>query len=154
MTTKIEIKKPISKDIEQIKEITKLSYKIPYRENGLITGFKEADDLQEKFNQGEIGIIAAYFENKIIGALRYKIIENNEFYLFKIAVLKEFRNIGVATKLLAAAEEEAKKFNCKKIKLDCAQEKFLPRFYEKNGYKVDEIREHGNHHDVCMSKET
>lgn len=148
----ITISKPQTEEINRVKEVTEKAYKEPYHENSLITQFKETDDLKEKFINSEIGIIVAYVDGIIVGSSRYKIKETGEIYLFKLAVLKEFRKIGIAAKLLSAIEEETKKLKRSIIKLDCAQEKFLPPFYEKHGYIIDEIREHGDHHDVYMSK--
>lgn len=148
----IIITKPQDEEIDIVKDVTEKAYKEPYHENSLITQFKEADDLREKFVNGEIGIVVARINDQIVGSVRYKIKETGELYLFKLAVLKEFRKNGIASKLLLAIEEEARRINILTIKLDCAQEKFLPPFYERHGYKIDEIREHGDHHDVYMSK--
>lgn len=146
----IIIRKPLSEEILEIKVLTEKAFKEPYLDNGLVTTPKELEDLKERFEAGAIGILAAYVDNKMIGAVRYEVREGNRLRIFRLAVLKKFRFNGVASALLLAAEAEAKKLNCQVVGLDCVLEKCLQPYYEKRGYRVVEIKENGNRHDVSM----
>ncbi len=59
-------------ELFRIKYITKLAYKIPYKENTLITRSHEPDNIKSGFSKKEFFIIVAVFNDKMIGAIRYK----------------------------------------------------------------------------------
>jgi len=69
-----------------------------------------------------------------------------------LAVLKTYRNNSIGESLIKQAEAVARKKGITKILLDCAQEKKLPEYYKKLGYKIDIVKKHQDHHDVYMSK--
>ena len=139
-------------DLARTIYVTKLAYKIPYREKTLITIPNEPKDLEIQFIKKEFGILIATKNNKIIGALRYKFIGKNNLYFYRLAVLKTFRRQGIGSALIAAVEKIAKQKHCEKILLDCAKEKKLVDYYEKFGFEIDKIKKHQDHHDVYMSK--
>jgi len=148
----ISIRYAKSNELLRIKYITKLAYKIPYRENTFITKSYEPDNIKSSFLEKEFFIIVAVFNNKIVGAIRYKLFEKNSLYFYKLAVLKTHRNKGIGALLIKQIEVVAKRRGLTKILLDCMQEKKLPEYYKKFGYKIDKIKQHQDHHDVCMSK--
>ena len=139
-------------ELLRIKYITKLAYKIPYKEDTLITKSYEPDNIKSSFSKKEVFIIVAIFNDRIVGAVRYKFFEKNSLYFYKLAVLKTHRNKSIGTSLIKQVEVIAKKKGIAKIKLDCAQEKKIPEYYKKFGYKIDKVKQHQNHHDVYMSK--
>ena len=71
-------------ELLRIKYITKLAYKIPYRENTFITKSYESDNIKSSFLEKEFCIIVAVFNNKIVGAIRYKLFEKNSLYFYKL----------------------------------------------------------------------
>lgn len=139
-------------ELPRIIYITKLAYKVPYKKDILITGSNEPKDVDDKFKKKEFFIIIAIVNNKIVGAVRYKIDQENNLYFYKLAILKTFRNKGISAALINELEKTAKKKGCDKILLDCAKEKKLPDYYKKFGFKIDKIKKHLDHHDVFMSK--
>lgn len=139
-------------ELPRIKYITKLAYKIPYRENTSITKSHEPDNIKSGFSEKEFFIIVAIFNDKIVGAVRYKFLEKNSLYFYKLAVLKTHRNKGIGTSLIKQTEVAAKRKGITKILLDCMQEKKLVEYYKKFGYKIDKVKRHQDHHDVYMSK--
>ncbi len=140
-------------ELSRITFITKFAYKIPYKANSLITKSCEPKNIKDKFLNKEFFVVVAVFNNKIVGAVRYKIIEKNNLYFYKLAVLKIYRNKNIGSSLISKIDIIAKKKNCVKISLDCAQEKKLHGYYKKFGYKIDKIKKHLDHHDVYMSKQ-
>ncbi len=139
-------------DLTRVKYITKLAYKISYKENSFITRSHEPNNLKDVFLSKKLFIIVATVDKKIVGAVRYKILEKNSLYIYKLAVLKTYRNKRIGESLIKQVEAVAKKKGFTKILLDCAQEKKLPEYYKKLGYKIDMVKKHQDHHDVYMSK--
>ncbi len=136
----------------RIKHITKLAYKIPRKDGALITRSHEPKDIEGSFRRKEFFAMVAILDGKIVGAVRYKFLEGNDLYFYKLAVLKTYRNKKIGALLLNKIEVEAEKKGVAKILLDCAQEKKLSEYYKKFGYKIDKIKKHHDHHDVFMSK--
>ncbi len=139
-------------ELPRVLYITKLAYKVPFKKNTLITKSHEPKNIRESFLNKEFFVIAAIIKNKIIGSIRYKFVKNNNLYCYKLAVLKTFRNKGVGSSLINKLEKIAKIKKCRKILLDCAQEKKLPDYYKELGFKIDKVEKHLDHHDVYMSK--
>ncbi len=139
-------------ELSRVSYITKLAYKIPYKENALVTKSHEPKDLAERFLKKEFFIIVVIIDSKIVGAVRYKFVEKSNLYLYQLAVLKTQRKKGIGAILISEIEKIAKKKGCDKITLDCAEEKKLAGYYQKFGFKIDEIKKHLDHHDVYMSK--
>ena len=148
----ISIRHAKSNELLRIKYITKLAYKIPYKENTLITKSHEPNNIKSSFFKKEFFVIVAIFNDKIVGAVRYKLLGENSLYFYKLAVLKTHRNKGVGALLINQIEAVAKKKGITEIELDCAQEKNLPEYYKKFGYKINKVKQHQDHHDVYMSK--
>ncbi len=71
------------------------------------------------------------FEN-IIG-----VVKDKEYYISNIAIYPEYRAAGIGTKLIFAAEEEAKKGGSKGVALDVEVENTgAARLYRRLGYSV------------------
>lgn len=139
-------------ELSRVISITKLAYKIPYKKDTLVTKSHESKDVNEQFSKNKFFIIVAVFNDKIVGAVRYKFVENRGLYFYKLAVLKTHRNKGIGALLIDEIENIAKKKKYNKILLDCAREKKLHDYYKKFGFQIDEIKKHLDHHDVYMSK--
>ncbi|MFH1145513.1 MAG: GNAT family N-acetyltransferase [bacterium] len=139
-------------ELKVIGRITKRAYVIPYHEQGPAVGFYEDPLLKEKYENKELGILAAKEKGKIIGTIRYRFPDKKNLYFFRLAVLKTHRKQGVGAKLVRAVEQLAKKHGCQKVLLDCMVEKGLVAYYQQLGYKVDKKKKHHDHHDAFMSK--
>ena len=148
----ISIKHAKLNELPRVKYITKLAYKIPYKNNTLITKSHEPKNIKDSFFKKEFYVIVAVQDNKIVGAVRYKFIEKNQLYFYKLAVLKTYRNKGMGSTLIKEVEKVAERKGCAKILLECAREKKLSEYYQKLGFKIDIIKKHFDHHDVYMSK--
>ncbi|MEA1909810.1 MAG: GNAT family N-acetyltransferase [Patescibacteria group bacterium] len=139
-------------EIETVFAVTAEAYLHPYdSEDKVISAVNENSKLTESVESGDINIFVAVIDDKIIGAVRY-VTKDDITHLSKLVVLKDYRNKGIAKELVRMVELEAKKLNSTKVTLDFMQEKNLRPYYEKLGYTVTEIREHGNHHDVFAEK--
>ncbi len=120
----------------------------------MITRPHEPQDLEIAFRRKDFFIVVAVAGDKIIGAVKYLTDRKNNLYIYQLAVLKTYRNRGVGQLLINKIEQIAQTKKCKKILLDCVQEKKLPDYYNKLGFRIDKIEEHRNHHAVYMSKLT
>jgi len=149
---KIKIKKAKLEELKRIVSVTNKAFDDPFDPKGYIRKDSEYyKDLVVPFKNKKFGIFVAVYNNKIIGVQRFEFIRNN-INLFRLGVLKSFRNKGVAPALIKRTESEGKKKNCKKITLMCIKEKGLVSYYKKIGFRVDKIKKHRDHHDVFMSK--
>jgi len=149
--SKISIRSAKFDDLSRVSYITKLAYKISFQKGTIVTKPHESKNIKEEFLNKEFFIIIAEYNKKIIGAVKYKFINNKDIYLYQLAVLKTHRNKGIGSLLVKETEKIAKKKKCKKILLDFAQEKKLAEFYKELGFKIDKIQKHHDHHDVHMS---
>ena len=140
------------RELIRVRYITKLAYKVPYKEETLITKPHESEDEENKIKNKEEFILVALIEDKIVGAVRYNFNELNNLYFFKLAVLKSYRKCGIGFLLINEIEKIAKKKGCKKVLLDCAQEKRLDEYYKKFGFSINKVEKKINHHAVYMSK--
>lgn len=146
------IRKATVEDLPRIHEVTELAYRIPYKEGALVTKAHEPNNVRERLLNNELFILVAVDGEDIVGAVKYEFDASNNLELSQLAVLPSHRNTGIGTSLMRELEEVARTMGCKKMKLDCAQEKQLHRFYEQLGFAIDAIKPHRDHHDVFMSK--
>lgn len=79
--------------------------------------------------------------NHLYHVLFTKEAEMDEYYVFMLAVLPEYRNLKLGTKLLSYAESEARRLGYKKCSLLVRIANVAGiRFYERNGYvKVQKL---------------
>lgn len=139
-------------ELSRIMLITKLAYQAPHKENSVITKPHEPENTREMFLSKKFFVLAAVCDDKIIGAVRYEIRENNSLYFFKLAVLKAYRKQHIGSALVKNIEHIAKRKQCAKIQLDCLKEKQLDGFYKRLGFKVDTMKRHKEYHKIYMSK--
>jgi ribosomal protein S18 acetylase RimI-like enzyme len=148
----IKIRRAKINDLKRVIYITKRAYASPHKKGDLVTRSNEPLDVLDMFLNKRFGVIVAIHEDKIIGAIRYRVLDGKRLYFYKLAVLKGYRGNKIASRLVRRVEKIATKMKCKKIFLDCAKEKALPEYYQGHGYKIDRVKKHQNHHDVYMSK--
>lgn len=148
----ISIRHATANELYRILLITKLAYKISYKENTITTKPHEPENIKEKFLNKDFFVLAAVCDDKIVGAVRYEIRKNNHLYFFRLAVLKAYRKQHIGSLLVKKIESIAKRKKCGKILLNCVKEKKLDGYYKKFGFKIDTIRKHHDYHEVYMSK--
>lgn len=144
----ISIRAPKLSDIGRVSRVTRMAYK----KANIFTLNGKRSDLLKRFKNKEIGVLAAFLDGKIVGAIRYFFPNSDELHFYRLAVLKSHRNKGIASKLIGRVERIAKNKKCKEVSLECMLEKNLVPFYEKLGYKVEKIKKHQEHHDADMIK--
>ena len=93
----------------------------------------------------------AYDNNQVVGVARLALTENNKAVLARVAVLKEFRGFGIASKMVKASLLKAENLNIRNI--DIYPHEHLKGFYESFGFKYIEKSEIvGNHQLIKMRK--
>lgn len=152
MINKILIKKAKIEELSRINYVTNIAYKSPFIKNGIVTKAHQSKELKDDFLSKKVGIIVAISSGKIVGVQKYKELDNKKLYIFQLAVLKTYRGKGIGSQLLKETEKIAKEKKLKMITLDCMKEKHLPEYYEKLGYKIDEVKKQKDYHMVYMSK--
>ncbi len=148
----IKIKEAKLSDLKRISYITKLAYKKPFTLGGIITKVHIDESLESNFKNKTVGILVATFDDKVVGAVKYKYKDKNNLYLFQLVTLKTYRGYGIGKMLIKGVEDICVKNNIKKLSLDCMVEKELPSYYEKYGFKVKKIEEKNGKHIACMER--
>lgn len=75
--------------------------------------------------------------SRLLTALKYPKLEDDEYYISNLAVYSEFRGQGIGKKLLNAIEERVKEANYKKISLYVELDNNgAIKLYEKFGFKI------------------
>lgn len=149
---KIQIRPVKLNEVPRVQQITQLAYQIPYKEGGIVTNPHEPKDIEEKIKGSGIFIFVAVSDGEIVGAVRCEIQGNDRLYFSHLAVLEDYRNQGIGSRLVNVIEEFGKTKKLKYVALDCLKEKRLDEYYEKIGYKMDKIRKDKGRHEVFMSK--
>lgn len=80
------------------------------------------------------------FKKQIIGTINFEI-KNELIHIHHLYTIKEYRNNGIATKLLEIAETYAKINNIKKITLFIHENKRNLVFYNNRGYELEYYNE-------------
>jgi len=109
----------------------------PYRAEYSSAAFTDTvlDDETVHFRLLQMHVLVATASGNVVGTVS-GVCHGGEGHLRGMAVLPEWRRLGVAGKLLAAIESYLSARGCKRITLDTT----LPlqaamKFYEKNGYR-------------------
>ncbi len=93
-------------------------------------GFKEEFDSID----GKATHLLIYEDDKAIATGRSFLSSDQNYYLGRIAIKKEYRNKGIGSKVLDLLEEELKNKSIKKVYLHSQLQ--AKEFYLKNGYQV------------------
>ena len=118
---------PMSEEhISQIAEIEKLSFSVPWSENGL----------RAELTNETAHFLSAVSENKVLGYIGIHEI-CGEAYITNVAVLPEYRRLGIGENLIDAATLGAKERNCEFISLEVRISNVPAiELYKKEGYNV------------------
>ena len=129
-------------DVERICELYVEMLQAVYRTEE-VEGYKTED--LEKFWAGDENRIFVAEDRTVVGFLSVEVYHENEdfIYLNDFAVTAEYRNKGIGSALLKAAESYAREINTLNICLHVEKTNLSARqFYENQGYAV--YRDDGN----------
>ena len=126
----IKIRKAAKKDVE---EISKLE-----QENILVNTMTK-EQIQSVFNDENYLILKAMIENEIVGFVIVQ--RSDEFNIDSIAVKKEFRNLGIASKLIDKVKCYAKRSKVDTISLEVSEKNITAYLlYTKLGFEKRRVR--------------
>jgi len=139
----MKIKIKMAQDLESIIESQKIRTEVFVQEQGIPIEL-DLDGWDDNSYHA-----LAYDNNQVVGVARLALIENNQAVLARVAVLKEFRGFGIASKIVKALLLQAENLNVRKI--DIYPHEHLKGFYESFGFKYIEKSEVvGNHQLIKM----
>ena len=143
------IRQSVAADEKRIRELYIEMLQTVYRRED-VEGYKEGE--LDRFWAGDENSIFVAEDKTIVGFLSVEVHHDNEDYIYlnDFAVTAEYRNKGIGSALLKAAESYAREINIHKLCLHA--EKTNPsamHFYEKSGYAI--YRDDG--HRFLMNKE-
>lgn len=94
------------------------------------------DSIKEELDNDNAHFLVAKSEDNVIGYIGVHEVAG-EAYIANVAVLPQYRNLGVATALMEAAENGARERNCAFISLEVRKSNCNAiSLYEKRGYKT------------------
>lgn len=133
--------KAILEDIPLINKLVNSAYRGDSSRQGwtteadLLDGTRTDENAIKEFFEEEGSTILKFVsEGKIIGCVRL-LKHGSQLYLGMFAVDPTVQNAGIGKKILLAAEDEARKQNCKSIDMTVISErKELIDWYKRNGY--------------------
>ncbi len=141
----MKIKIKVAQDLESIIESKKIRNEVFVQEQGIPIEL-DLDGWDDNSYHA-----LAYDNNQVVGVARLALTENNKAVLARVAVLKEFRGFGIASKIVKASLLKAENVNIRKI--DIYPHEHLKGFYESFGFKYIEKSEVvGNHQLIKMGK--
>ncbi len=141
----MKIKIKAAQDLESIIESQKIRNEVFVQEQGIPIEL-DLDGWDDNSYH-----ILAYDNNQVVGVARLALTENNKAVLARVAVLKEYRGLKIAPKLVKALLTKAENLRIKKI--DIHPHEHLKGFYESFGFKYIEKSEVvGNHQLLKMEK--
>ena len=112
--------------IEEIAEIEKLSFSVPWSENGL----------RAELTNETAHFLSAVSEKKVLGYIGVHEI-CGEAYITNVAVLPSYRRLGIGETLIDAATHAAKERNCEFISLEVRISNIPAiELYKKEGYNI------------------
>ena len=122
----LKIKSATKKDLNLISQI---------ENSNILTNIISEQEIVEMHKNKSYKIFVAVFNDEIVGFVILQI--TDEINIVSIAVKKEYRNLGIGTKLIETAENFAKKNNIDTISLE-VNEKNITAYllYKKLGFKL------------------
>lgn len=121
------------KDLEQLQKIMKQVF------NSNTNDLKAQRFYEVSKNNNDIYVLGYYIEDNLVGTVTLNILtmpSGKEATIWNLAVLEEYRKLGIATKLMVKAEEIVKKYeNVGRIWLfSGVQREEAHKLYNKLGY--------------------
>ncbi len=115
-------------NIEILEKALRIRRKVFIEEQGI----KEKDDLDGK-DERSIHLLVL-FNAKPVGTARLRKVDDLSLKVERVAVVKEFRNMGIGKNIMCEIERYAKKLGIKMLTLD--SQIGVKDFYKKLGYSV------------------
>ena len=114
-------------------------YKYKFEKNNILVNTMSQEQIKLALNNENYIVLKALLNNQIVGFVMMQ--KSDELNIDSIAVNKEFRNLGVATKLIQKAEELAKHNNIKTLSLEVSYKNITAfLLYEKLGFVERRVR--------------
>lgn len=139
-----EVKRATEEDIPAIHKITKDAF-LKYCEMAELDYNIEAlnetyDDIRKDIETKNVFVVR--IDDEPVGAVRVKILDNNEAYLSRFAVGSSNRNNGIGKILMSVVDKVMKENNVKILRLHTAA-KVAPtiRFYYGRGFYIASVEE-------------
>lgn len=139
-----EVKRATEEDIPAIHKITKDAF-LKYCEMAELDYNLEAltetyDDIRKDIETKNVFVVR--IDDEPVGAVRVKILDNNEAYLSRFAVGSSNRNNGIGKILMSVVDKVMKENNVKILRLHTAA-KVAPtiRFYYGRGFYIASVEE-------------
>lgn len=108
------------------------------QENILVNTMSQ-EQIQSSFNDGNYLILKAMIENEIVGFVIVQ--KSDEFNIDSIAVKKEFRNLGIASKLIEKVRYYAKRSKVDTLSLEVSEKNITAYLlYTKLGFEKRRVR--------------
>jgi len=114
-------------------------------------GIPQALDLDGRDEHSYHGL--AYINDKAVGVARLALLENNNAVLARVAIEKDFRGQGIATKLIEALLTKAEKLKINSIEIHAHE--YLREYYETFGFKyTKQVEMVGEHQliEMCLTQ--
>ncbi|WP_027339233.1 GNAT family N-acetyltransferase [Halonatronum saccharophilum] len=121
--------------------------------------FKTTPSLLEDYEDVKMDIInkevlIAWLDGKAVGSLRYYPLEDGEYGLIRLGVLKEYRSLNIGSTLLKEVEKRVRTNDGKSITLYSPYElKNLLNFYQNLGYKIEEVSQDDDYDRAKLTKQ-
>ncbi|MFM2483510.1 GNAT family N-acetyltransferase [Celerinatantimonas yamalensis] len=91
----------------------------------------------------------AYIDGMAIGVARLALLENNNAVMARVAIKKDYRGKGIATKLIESLISKAKKLGINSIEIHAHE--YLREYYESFGFKYhQQVEKVGDHQLIQM----
>lgn len=111
------------------------------------------DIFLEKYDDNSV-IFIAEFKNKRAGSIAVSLKKEKTGFINFLVVVEEFRNLGIAEKLLKTAMDFAKSKNMDEIQLETYSIlKNARKLYTKYGFKIYHVRENYNKYNGIFHQE-
>lgn len=131
--------------IEDANKCDELLTKLILDERKYNDSIEENIIIKNHFNQmlddKNVILLAYYLDNKIVGYILIRKLDNNTCLLDGLFVLEEYRNQGIAKKLLNKAINKCKEFNVKYVDINVMEKnKIAKSIYKKMNFNEYEIK--------------
>jgi GNAT superfamily N-acetyltransferase len=139
-------------EYEKIADMVNVAYAVPFLPDMMAT---KANDSAEKIvadTEKGAHILVAYQEKELLGTIRYRPIDNDSLYCYKLAVKPDHRKLGIGKVLINEVLSIAHQLGLKNVEIEVAEAKGLVPYYESMGFFIKERNLVKNHYEVKMSK--
>lgn len=126
----LKIRKVAKKDLEEISKLEK---------DNILVNTMSKEQIQSAFEDENYLILKAVVENEIVGFILVQ--KSDEYNIDSIVVKKEFRNLGIASKMIYKLEKEAKKNKISILSLEVGEKNIRAYLlYKKLGFIERRVR--------------